>query len=162
MHLEASLWSSDVIWRHRSWSALVHVMACHLMTKSHYMYLNYMYVQCWLVINLTLESKTPWNFNKVFIPPKICFIQKNMFENVVCKLADILGNTSSRGIPTSHTRLGDRLLSVQFKSIMQEIVNAMFDFWGTFYYHGLTLIPAWISYQMPINSLRPSDAYMHQ
>ena len=35
---------SDAIWRHRSGSALFHVMACCLMAPSHY--LN----QCWLII----------------------------------------------------------------------------------------------------------------
>ena len=41
---------SDAIWRWRSWSTLVQVMACCLTTPSHY--LN----QCWLII-----SKVPWH-----------------------------------------------------------------------------------------------------
>ena len=40
-----SLWPSDAIWRHRSGSALVQVMACYLTASSHY--LN----QCWLIIS---------------------------------------------------------------------------------------------------------------
>ena len=40
-----SLWPSDAIWRHRSWSTLAQIMACSLMAPSHY--LN----QCWLFIS---------------------------------------------------------------------------------------------------------------
>ena len=40
-----SLWSSDTVWRQRSGSTLVRVMACCLMAPSHY--LN----QCWLIIS---------------------------------------------------------------------------------------------------------------
>ena len=39
-----SLWPSDAIWWHRSWSTLVQVMACCLTAPSHY--LN----QCWLIV----------------------------------------------------------------------------------------------------------------
>ena len=39
-----SLWPSDTIWPHRSWSTLAQVMACCLMAPSYY--LN----QCWLII----------------------------------------------------------------------------------------------------------------
>ena len=41
-----SLGPSDAIWRWRSWSTLVQVMACCLTAPSHY--LN----QCWLIISL--------------------------------------------------------------------------------------------------------------
>ena len=44
-----SLGPSDAIWRWRSWSTLVQVMACCLTAPSHY--LN----QCWLI------SKVPWH-----------------------------------------------------------------------------------------------------
>ena len=37
-----SLWPSDAIWRHRSWSTLAQVMACCLSAPSHY--LN----ECWI------------------------------------------------------------------------------------------------------------------
>ena len=40
-----SLWPSDVIWRQRTWSTLVQVMACCLTAPNHY--LN----QCWLIIS---------------------------------------------------------------------------------------------------------------
>ena len=43
-----SLWPSDGIWRHSSWSTLVWVMACYLTAPSHN--------QCYLVI-----SVVPWN-----------------------------------------------------------------------------------------------------
>ena len=43
--LHNSLWPSDAIWRHRSWSTLAQVMTGCLMAPSHY--LN----QCWLIIN---------------------------------------------------------------------------------------------------------------
>ena len=46
----SSLWPSDAIWRQRTWSTLVQVMACCLMAPSHY--LN----QCWLII-----SEVPWH-----------------------------------------------------------------------------------------------------
>ena len=46
----SSLWPSDAIWRHRTWSTLVQVMACCLMAPTHY--LN----QCWLII-----SEDPWH-----------------------------------------------------------------------------------------------------
>ena len=45
-----SLGPSDAIWRWRSWSTLVQVMACCLTAPSHYLNL------CWLVI-----SKVLWN-----------------------------------------------------------------------------------------------------
>ena len=41
----SSLWSSDAIWRHRTWSTLTQVMACCLTAPSHY--LN----QSWLIIS---------------------------------------------------------------------------------------------------------------
>ena len=40
-----SLWPSDAIWRHRSWSTLVQVMACRLTAPNHY--LN----QCCLIVS---------------------------------------------------------------------------------------------------------------
>ena len=43
-----SLWPSDAIWRWRSWSTLIQVMACCLTAPSHY--LN----QCWLIISKVL------------------------------------------------------------------------------------------------------------
>ena len=48
-----SLWPSDAIWRHRSWSTLAQVMTCCLTAPSHY--LNH----CWLVI-----SKVKWHSSK--------------------------------------------------------------------------------------------------
>ena len=43
-----SLWPSDSIWQHRSWSPMAQEMACCLMAPSHY--LN----QCWLFISVIL------------------------------------------------------------------------------------------------------------
>ena len=51
-----SLGPSDAIWRWRSWSTLVQVMACCLMAPSHY--LN----QCWLII-----SKVLWHSSEDII-----------------------------------------------------------------------------------------------
>ena len=39
------LWPGDAIWRHRTWSALVQIMACCPTSPSHYM------KQCWLIIS---------------------------------------------------------------------------------------------------------------
>ena len=41
-----SLWLSDAIWHRRTWSTLGQVLACRLMTLSHYL------DQCWLIIYL--------------------------------------------------------------------------------------------------------------
>ena len=46
-----SLWSSDEIWSHRTWSTLVQVMACCLMASSHY--LN----QCWHICSVAFTKK---------------------------------------------------------------------------------------------------------
>ena len=48
-----SLWPSDAIWRHRSWSTLAQVMASCLTASSHY--LN----QGWLIV-----STDQWRFSK--------------------------------------------------------------------------------------------------
>ena len=52
-YLVKSLWPSDAIWRHRSWSTLAQVMACCLTAPSHY--LN----QCWLIV-----STDQWRLSK--------------------------------------------------------------------------------------------------
>ena len=51
-----SLWPSDTIWRQRSRSTLVQVMACCLKAPSHY--LN----QCWLIISEVLRHSPEGNF----------------------------------------------------------------------------------------------------
>ena len=53
-----SLWPSDAIWRHRSESTLIQVMACCLMAPSHY--LN----QCWLVISEVQWQSPEGNFTR--------------------------------------------------------------------------------------------------
>ena len=45
-----SLWPSDTMWRHRSGSTLVQVMACCPTASSHYLH------QCWLIV-----SKVYWH-----------------------------------------------------------------------------------------------------
>ena len=55
----SSMGPSDAIWRCRSWSTLVHVMACCLTAPSHY--LN----QCWLII-----SKVLWHSSEDIIARK--------------------------------------------------------------------------------------------
>ena len=42
--------------------------------------------QCWNIVNLTLGNKLPWNVNL----NSYIFIQENLFENVVRKMAIIL------------------------------------------------------------------------
>ena len=51
-----SLWPSDAIWRPRSGSTLVQVMACRVMAPSHY--LN----QCWLIISQGKWHSSECNF----------------------------------------------------------------------------------------------------
>ena len=53
-----SLWPSDAIWRHWTWSTLVQVMAWCLMAPSHY--LN----QCWLIISEVLWHSPERNFTE--------------------------------------------------------------------------------------------------
>ena len=53
-----SLWSKDVIWRHRSGSILVQVMSCCLVAPSHY--LN----QCWLILKGDMWPSPESNFTK--------------------------------------------------------------------------------------------------
>ena len=47
-----SLWHCGVIWRRRSWSTFVQVMACCQTAPSHYL------SQCWLIINTNLNVST--------------------------------------------------------------------------------------------------------
>ena len=56
MKIVNSLWPNDAIWRHRSGSTLVHVMACCLAAPSHY--LN----KCWLLINEVLCHSPKSNY----------------------------------------------------------------------------------------------------
>ena len=56
-----SLVPSDAIWRHRTWSILIHVMAWCLMAPSHY--LN----QCWLLISEVLWYSPQGNFKTTAI-----------------------------------------------------------------------------------------------
>ena len=66
-----TLWPSDAIWRQRSWSTLAQVMACCLMTVSHY--LN----QCWLFI-----TKVQWHLSKANFRWKTWTINhQNQLEN---------------------------------------------------------------------------------
>ena len=64
-----SLWPGDAIWRHKSGSTLVQVMACCLTAPSHY--LN----QCWPVI-----SEVPWHSAKSNFPVRAqaIFCLKNL------------------------------------------------------------------------------------
>ena len=76
-----SLWPSGAIWRHRSWSILVQVMACYLAAPSHD--LN----QCLLCCQLDDWKHLP---EKLCIQnPGLCF-QKKVYESIVCNLAAIL------------------------------------------------------------------------
>ena len=53
-----SLWPSDAIWQHRSWSTLAQVMACCLTAPSHY--LN----QCWLFVSTDQWRLSKGNFTR--------------------------------------------------------------------------------------------------
>ena len=57
--------------------SLVLLMACHVLS-----YLN----QCWLIVHCTIRNKFQCNLNLNMT----IFIQGNVFENVVCKMAGIL------------------------------------------------------------------------
>ena len=62
-----SLRPSDAIWRQRSWTTLVQVMACCLMAPSHH--LN----QCWLIINKALWQSIEGYFKRDNTSVKIAY-----------------------------------------------------------------------------------------
>ena len=69
------LWPSDSIWLHRTGSTLAEVMACCLMTPSHY--LN----QCWCII-----SRVPWHSSEgIIITCSEDTNQKSYIENCIFK-----------------------------------------------------------------------------
>ena len=71
-----SLWPSDTIWWQRSGSTLAQVMACCLMTPSHY--LN----QCWLII-----SEVQWHsYYGDFTRDASTISHWNPFENYMSKI----------------------------------------------------------------------------
>ena len=53
-----TLWPSDDIWCHRTWSTLVKVMACCLITPSHYL------THWWLIVKWTPGNNIHWNYNQ--------------------------------------------------------------------------------------------------
>ena len=57
--MESNHWGL-VIWHHRTWSALVQIIACHLFSSSHY--LN----QCCLVVNLISLGQTTMKFESKY------------------------------------------------------------------------------------------------
>ena len=72
-----SLWPSHTIWQHGSGSTLVQVMACCLMTPSHY--LN----QCWLTM-----SKVLWHSSEGIIMGRSAHTnQWNKIENYMFRIA---------------------------------------------------------------------------
>ena len=71
-----SLWPSDAIWRHRSGSILVQVMACCLTAPSHY--LN----QCWLIVSKALWHSSEGNFSR----DNSAINHLNLFENHSSKI----------------------------------------------------------------------------
>ena len=70
-----SLWPSDTIWRHRTWSTLAQVMACCLSAPGHY--LN----QCWLIIS-KIQSYSSWYH---FTKDTSAINQWNQFANYLSK-----------------------------------------------------------------------------
>ena len=74
--IEINLGPSDAIWRWRSWSTLVQVMACCLTAPSHY--LN----QCWLII-----SKVLWHSSQDIIIRRFKDSnQRSKIENCIFKI----------------------------------------------------------------------------
>ena len=71
-----SLWPSDTIWHHGSWSTLVQVTAWYQWAPSHL--LNH----CWL-------SPLPHTFQSNLVQNSKLFIEENACENVVSKTATI-------------------------------------------------------------------------
>ena len=72
-----SLWPSDAIWPHRTWSTLAQVMACCLMASSHY--LN----QCWLIISKVQSHSSGNHFTK----DTTAINHWNQFENSLSKFS---------------------------------------------------------------------------
>ena len=87
------MWISDAIWRHRSGSTLVQVMAWCLMAPSHY--LN----QCWLII-----SKVLWHLSEGIIiklnslgtipPPVSFYIFETLIRPILLYGSDVWGISS--------------------------------------------------------------------
>ena len=67
------------------WSSLVQIIACRLVWSATSHYLN----RCWNIVNSTLRNRFQWNLNQ----NSYIFIQENLFENVVWKMAAILSWT---------------------------------------------------------------------
>ena len=78
-----TLWPSDVIWRHRSGSTWVQIMACCLTAPSHN--LN----QCWLLINEAMSHSFASSFT-VSAPATILY---NEFDNFTFKITAIYPRT---------------------------------------------------------------------
>ena len=55
-----SLWPSDTTWWYKTWSTLAQVMACCLMTTSHYL------SQCWLIISEIQWHSYVDNFSAIY------------------------------------------------------------------------------------------------
>ena len=72
-----SMWPSDDIWRHRTWSTLAQIMACCLTAPSHY--LN----QCWLIINKVQPHSSGNHFTK----DTSAINHLNQFENYMFKFS---------------------------------------------------------------------------
>ena len=61
----------DAFMRHWTGLSLVQVMACR---------------KCWIIVNWALKNKLKWNLNW----NSNIFIEENVIENIVCKMAVIL------------------------------------------------------------------------
>ena len=61
-----SLWPSEAIWPHKTWSTLVQVLACCLTAPSHYL------IQCWLPSLRSSEEVHMPSFTKISL--KIIFL----------------------------------------------------------------------------------------
>ena len=72
-----SLWPSDAIWQHRTWSTLAQVTACCLTAPSHY--LN----QCWLIISKVQSHSSGNPFTKY----TSAINHWNQFENYLSKFS---------------------------------------------------------------------------
>ena len=78
------LWRSDIIWWHRSGSALVQVMACCLKAPSHYP------DQCWLIINEACWHLADGNFTETVLEITHKKVSGNdLFENTAPSPRDL-------------------------------------------------------------------------
>ena len=79
-----SLVPGDLIWCHKTWLMSVLVMACCLVTPSHYLY------HCWLTINEILLHQPRGNFTRnTYDVNQEYFFENYIFEMTTTSLSDL-------------------------------------------------------------------------